>query len=64
MFITHETKATLLAYMSYTGRLWQVLQYYPLILVTINFTLRQMGCHTGLTDYIAYPLDLPVNLKG
>ena len=34
MLITHETKTTLIAYMSYTGWLWRVLQYYPLILVT------------------------------
>ena len=37
MFITDETKASLLAHMSYTGGLWRLLQYYPLILVTVNF---------------------------
>ena len=40
MFITHETKATVLAYMLYSGGLWRVLQYGPLILITINFTIR------------------------
>ena len=40
MFITHEPQTTLLTYMSYTGGLWRVLEYYPLILVTIDFTLR------------------------
>ena len=63
MFITHETKACLLVYVSYTGGLWRVLQYYPLILVTINFRLRQTGRHIGLTGYIAYPLESKKNAE-